>query len=154
MQTSNFYFSERSQNKLENVHPYLVTIAKRAIELSYVDFAITCGFRHKDEQYSLYKAGKSQLDGWNKRSYHNLNPSQAIDIAPYYGNKIEWHNNYLWGAIVNAFYLAEKELYQKSSIYRDKWSMRWGGDWANEGLLGSSNFMDAPHFEIRSKIKR
>lgn len=41
----NFKLSARSLAKLEGVHPHLVSVVKRAIEITEVDFGITEGVR-------------------------------------------------------------------------------------------------------------
>ena len=48
-----FKLSNRSLGKLEGVHPDMVATVKRAIELTKVDFGITCGLRTVEEQKRL-----------------------------------------------------------------------------------------------------
>ena len=45
MATNNFRLSARSLSRLEGVHPDLVKVVKRAIELTEVDFMVTEGVR-------------------------------------------------------------------------------------------------------------
>ena len=40
-----FKLSERSLAKLEGVDPKLVAVVKRAIEVTLIDFGVTCGDR-------------------------------------------------------------------------------------------------------------
>ena len=45
-----FKLSTRSKNKLEGVHPDMVAVVERAIELTKVDFGVTYGVRSLAEQ--------------------------------------------------------------------------------------------------------
>ena len=55
-----YKLSNRSLGKLEGVHPDMVATVKRAIELTKVDFGITCGLRTVEEQKKLVASGRSQ----------------------------------------------------------------------------------------------
>ena len=55
-----FNLSQRSLDKLEGVHPDMVAVVKRAIELTDVDFGVTYGVRTLAEQKELYESGRSQ----------------------------------------------------------------------------------------------
>ncbi|RLO42828.1 peptidase M15, partial [Serratia marcescens] len=57
---SNFSFSERSKKNLEGVNPALIAVARRALELSPVDFGITEGLRTMERQREMVRTGKSQ----------------------------------------------------------------------------------------------
>lgn len=119
-----FKFSARSKNFLLFVHPDLVAVANRALQLSTVDFAITEGMRTPGRQADLYKAGLSKT--LNSRHLHGL----AIDIAAYRGDKLVWD----WQPyedISVAFKAASKEL----DIPID-----WGGDFPT--------FKDGVHYQL------
>ena len=55
-----FKLSERSLAKLEGVDPKLVAVVKRAIEVTLIDFGVTCGLRTVAEQKRLVASGASQ----------------------------------------------------------------------------------------------
>ncbi|ELI8130171.1 M15 family metallopeptidase, partial [Yersinia enterocolitica] len=60
MQTTNFRFSQRSENNLKGVNASLVKVVRRALELSTVDFGVIEGVRTVERQKELVAAGKSQ----------------------------------------------------------------------------------------------
>jgi peptidoglycan L-alanyl-D-glutamate endopeptidase CwlK len=45
------------------------------------DFTVVCGYRSPEEQEAAFAGGKSKKRGGE--SAHNLQPSQAVDIAPW-----------------------------------------------------------------------
>ena len=71
-----FKFSNKSLEKLASVDVRLQTLAKKVLEITPIDFAITCGSRNKAEQEQLVKEGKSKT----LNSKHLV--GKAIDIMP------------------------------------------------------------------------
>lgn len=147
-----FKFSQNSLNRLATVHPDLQRVARRALELSPVDFAITQGRRTLDEQRRLYGKGRTAAQcvrvgvpeeyarpgeakvTWVKPENGNHLSGRALDVAPYIRGKLEYDDNGklgLWTKIAKAFKDAAREL---------DVSIEWGGDW--EGTK------DRPHFEL------
>ena len=55
-----FKLSNKSLNKLTNVHPDLVRVVQKAIELSTTDFSVTEGERTLAQQQANVKKGVSQ----------------------------------------------------------------------------------------------
>ena len=146
-----FRFSKTSLNRLATVHPDLQRVAKRALELTTVDFVVTQGNRTKDEQMRLYGQGRTAAQciakgvpagyakpaerkvTWTLNSNHI--GGRAIDVAPYVGGGINWDENGklgLWPKLAQAFKQAARELGV---------GIQWGGDWSAENL-------DRPHFEL------
>jgi hypothetical protein len=127
---SGFIFSKRSLNNLYGVHPELIRITYRALELSEVDFAVTEGLRTNARQRELVEQGKSQT----YRSYHiprfGDEYGRAVDVAAYVGGKISWEWEY-YEKIAKAFKQAADEL---------GYAIVWGGDW--------ESFKDGPHFQL------
>lgn len=119
-----YRFGLRSLTNLMGVHPDLVKVATRALELSPVDFTVTEGLRSVPRQRELFAQRKSQT----LRSRHIT--GHAIDVAALYGGKVTW-NWQEYADIATAFKLAAKEL----GI-----DITWGGDW--------KSFKDGPHFEL------
>lgn len=119
-----YYLSERSLQNLVGVHPDLVAVAKRAIELSKVDFVIIDGLRTVTEQKKHMTSGASKT----MRSRHLT--GHAIDVAAWVDGKISFDYNY-FPPIADAMKVASLEL--KAPII-------WGGDW--------QTFKDAGHFEL------
>ena len=52
-----FVLGRRSLARLEGVHPDLVAVVKRAIEITPQDFAVLEGLRTKERQAQLVQAG-------------------------------------------------------------------------------------------------
>lgn len=120
-------FGLRSQSNLIGVHPDLIAIAFKALELSPVDFAITEGVRTVSRQRELFAQHKSQTLDSRHITGH------AIDVAAIRDGKITW-NWAEYETIANAFKSAAMEL----GI-----PLVWGGDW--------KTFKDGPHFELSRK---
>jgi peptidoglycan L-alanyl-D-glutamate endopeptidase CwlK len=119
-----FQLSSRSLAKLEGVHPDLVRVVKRALELSEVDFAVVEGLRTQARQRQLVQAGASQTMDSRHLTGH------AVDLAPYIGGQIRWD----WPPfykIADAMKAAAKELGV---------SLNWGGDW--------TTLKDGPHWQL------
>lgn len=122
-----FSFSARSEKKLKTVKIELQHIARLALYLSPVDFAITEGIRTEERQKQLVAEGKSQT----MKSRHLI--GRAVDIVPYVGGKYVWDNDDAWKLISAAFLTAAKILGE---------TIQWGGAW--------QSFRDFPHFQLES----
>ena len=77
----------RSLQKLSGVHPDLVAVVKRAIEISEQDFSVLEGIRHIERQKQLLKEGKSTT----LRSRHLT--GHAVDLVPY---PVSWDWEYFY----------------------------------------------------------
>lgn len=147
-----FKLSQRSLSRLEGLEPELIGVVNRAIELTNVDFGVTCGIRSKAEQEKLVASGASQT----MRSKHL--EGRAVDVVAYIGPRITWELN-VYDNIADAFKKAADEL---------DVPLRWGAAWNVYDLRGWNNtmeeammhyidarrsegrrpFIDAPHFEL------
>ena len=147
-----FKFSKKSLERMNGVHPDLIKVIKRALELSTSDFSITEGVRSLKTQQEYVSAKKSQT----MRSKHLVQPDgygHAVDVVPY---PVNW-NLFAFYPITEAVRKASKELGIK---------VRWGGAWVNLDMTdkpvselvqsysdarrkaGNKIFIDAPHFEL------
>lgn len=154
-----FQFGKRSQKELEHVQPKLVNICFDSLASSPVDFAVHDGARSDKEQFKLYKAGASKLDGRKRKSKHQIQKdgfAHAVDLVPYINGKLRWE----WQPI----YIIAAAMRQSAWKYNAK--LRWGGFWDEltatdedpESLvenyvrkrraIGRSAFIDGPHFEV------
>jgi peptidoglycan L-alanyl-D-glutamate endopeptidase CwlK len=151
---SDFKFSKRSLSALEEVDPRLVAVARRAIEITTVDFGVIEGKRTVERQTELVASGASQT----MQSKHV--DGRAIDIVAYIGSRISWEGT-LYDEIANAF--AQAAMEQNIKI-------RWGGAWhignisTFDGSMGKATndyvdlrrsqgkrpFLDYGHFELNS----
>lgn len=118
-----FKLSQRSIDRLNGVHPDLVSVVKLAIERSEVDFMVTEGLRSKERQKELVAAGASKTMNSRHITGH------AVDLAAYV-NGIRWDWP-LYEKIAKAMKQAAYELNIK---------IEWGGDW--------KSFKDGPHFQL------
>ena len=157
---SQFKFGRKSLKELEGVHPDLVAVVHRALQLTEQDFSVHDGLRTSAEQQALFKRGASQLDGYNKKSKHQEQSDgfgHAVDLVPYINGKLRWE----WVPIYKisaAMQQAGKEIGVM---------LRWGGAWhypltmteqlpeafnqeyvALRRAQGKSAFIDGPHYEL------
>lgn len=58
---SKFKFSKRSEENLRGVHPDLVKVTRRAIELTNIDFMVIEGKRTEARQRQLVKMALARL---------------------------------------------------------------------------------------------
>ena len=119
-----FRFSSRSLRNLEGVHPDIVAVAHRALEITEIDFLVTEGLRTREKQIELVRAGASRTT----RSRHLT--GHAIDIAAWVAGGVRWDWP-LYEELSRAFKQAAAEL---------KVPIVWGGDW--------KSFRDGPHYEL------
>lgn len=122
-----FKLSARSLKNLEGVHPDLVAVVKRAIEVTGVDFMVTEGLRTQSRQARLVAAGASQTMNSRHLTGH------AVDVAALVAGKVRWDWP-LYHRIADAMKAAAKEL---------NIPLEWGGDW--------KKFPDGPHFQLPRK---
>lgn len=143
-----YKFSETSLNRLEKVNKTLVSIINEALSLSPIDFGIASGYRTAEEQFELFKKGRSYindkwqitsrdqvvtyLDGQVKKSRHQL--GQAVDIYAWVGGKTSWEKHHL--ALVAGTILSISKQY---SI-----NITWGATFGSNSFDG----FDFPHFQI------
>lgn len=147
-----FRLSSNSLKKLEGVDPKLVSVVKRAIEITKVDFAVTEGLRSQATQKKYVAQGKSQT----MNSKHIT--GDAVDLVAYVGSKISWELN-LYDNIADAMKQAAKE---------QGVSLKWGASWNIPDITqwngtmedamnhyidtrrseGKRPFIDGPHFEL------
>ncbi len=121
-----YQLSEKSINKLAGVHPDLVKVIKRAIEITPVDFTVLEGLRTKERQAYLVKKGASKT----MRSRHLT--GHAVDIAPIVNGKVSWVMKD-YKPIVDAVKQAALEF---------KIPMEHGYDWG----------WDGPHHELLRSV--
>jgi peptidoglycan L-alanyl-D-glutamate endopeptidase CwlK len=123
-------FSVRSITRMADIDPRLMVIAEEALKISPIDFGIPefGGLRTAEEQQQLFLAGKSQLDGVTRKSYHQT--GRALDVYAYVDGKASWDELHL--AMVAAAML---QTASKLGI-----DLQWGGLW--------ESFKDMPHFQL------
>lgn len=125
---SKFTFSQRSLRNLD-VHPDLVKVAKRALELSEVDFIITDGGRSVAEQRENVRKGASKTMNSRHLTGHALDFVALVDRRVTYDDKP-------MRTIAAAFKAAGNEILGPGRI-------EWGGDWKGS--------WDKPHIQLSRK---
>lgn len=83
-----YKLSKRSLRKLEGVHPHLVSVVKRALQLSEVDFSVTEGLRSLDRQHQLFNEGHSKTLNSRHLTGH------AVDLMAWVDGKGSWNWDY------------------------------------------------------------
>jgi peptidoglycan L-alanyl-D-glutamate endopeptidase CwlK len=152
-----FQLSSRSLARLDGVHPKLVAVVKRAIEITDVDFGVTEGVRSLETQRQYYAAGKSQTMK-SKHLRQEDGYSHAVDLVAYVGSNVSWELN-LYDNICDAMRRAAREV----GI-----GLTWGAAWhidqieeydgsSEQAMLdyidlrrseGRRPFIDGPHYQI------
>lgn len=151
-----FRLSRASMAYLEGVHPRLVEVVDRAIELTTQDFMVTDGVRTLERQKELVASGASktmnsrhlrQPDGWG----------HAVDLVPYLQSpRWEW-------PLIYPVAVAMRRASEEFGV-----ELTWGGAW--DRPLSSFNptvddmrravaeytrrhpgpdFIDGPHYQLR-----
>ena len=119
----------RSKMRLQGVHPDLVKVVERAIQISTIDFTVLEGVRSPERQRVLYDAGASQT--LNSRHIAGADGlGKAVDLGAWVDDQVDWSWP-LYPRIAGAMKIAAQEL----GI-----PIEWGGDW--------KSFKDGPHFQL------
>ena len=142
---SGFVLGERSLKNLEGVHPDLVKVVKRAIQISRMDFTVIEGVRTKERQRELVRKGASKTMNSRHITGH------AVDIVPVKDGVISWRIDDYY-PLAEAMATAADELGVR---------VRWGGawsiinnrknhpsDWIKTYRAAGGKFIDGPHFEL------
>ena len=152
-----YFLGKGSRRKLESVHPDLIRVVERAIEITKQDFSVCDGLRSLVQQKEYVRTGASHT----LRSKHLRQPdgfSHAVDLVPYINGQIRWEWEPIY-RIAKAIRYAANELDVR---------LRWGGHWglltgtsvdpeklvatyvARKKREGSKAFIDGPHYELKS----
>ena len=150
---SQFILSKKSRDRLAGVHPDLVKVVERAIEITEIDFTVLEGVRSKARQARLVASGASKTMNSRHLTGH------AVDLGALVGGKVRWD----W-PLHYKIAAAMKETAKELNV-----AIVWGGVWdrvlnqigdpADEvasyvqrrKALGKTAFIDGPHFELSRK---
>ena len=136
-----FHLSTSSKLHREGVDPRLIEIDDLAIKLTLVDYGHDrfAGKRLAATQNELFLDGKSNCDGYDKLSKHQL--GKALDFYAYVHGKASWEPEHL--TIVACAYL------QAASTLGYK--AKWGGLWKSRNPTYKNGIpygWDMPHIEL------
>ena len=154
-----YQLGKLSKVNLVGVHPILVKLVGRTIELTTQDFTVHDGLRTKAEQQKLVAKGASktmaskhlpQADGFG----------HAVDLVPFINGQLRWE----WPPIYNIALALDQAATEQGVANH----IRWGGVWDKtlDQYGGSSksmaaevaaycarhpgpDFIDGPHFELK-----
>lgn len=122
-----FNLSKRSRARLVGVHPDLVAVVERAIQITGVDFMVTEGLRSVTRQKELFAVKATKTMNSRHLTGH------AVDVAAMVGSEVRWDWP-LYSRIAEAF---------KQAALERRTPIIWGGDW--------KSLKDGPHFELDRK---
>lgn len=148
-----FVLGERSERELQGVHPKLISMVRRAIEVTQIDFAVTDGLRTSEEQNELVRTGASKT----MNSKHLRQPDgygHAVDLVPFANGKPRWE----WPLVFQvAAAMKQASIEQQVPI---TWGAVWDKRLADLGpnlpravedykaRHAGSDFLDGPHFQL------
>lgn len=120
-----FSLSKRSLCNLADVHPDLIKVVQRAIQITPIDFTVIEGIRTKGRQKELVTRGASRTMNSRHLTGH------AVDIVPLDGcGLVSWH----WPD----YYKLAPAIKQAADELGVP--LEWGGDW--------TSFKDGPHWQL------
>lgn len=167
-----YVLGNKSKQALVGVHPDLVAIVNRAIQLTDQDFTVYEGVRTLDRQKKLFASGASKtLDSMHIPAKDRSGKStavygHAVDLVPWIDGQPRWE----WGpcfVIAAAFHKAATELGLASAAnfggVWDRWMSEYPGKDAaaikkavnaytdRRRALGRTAFLDGPHYQMYRK---
>ena len=150
-----YVLGRRSRAELEGVHPDLVRVVERAIQVTSQDFSVHDGLRTLDEQRKLFRRRASRTMN-SKHLPQEDGYGHAVDLVPYINGRLRWE----W-PLIYPIAKAMRAAAEEQSV-----RLRWGGHWGEltgmddepEALVrayvdarrsaGKSAFIDGPHYEL------
>lgn len=126
---SQYQLSQRSKSNLSGVHPDMVKVVERAIQISPYDFGVSRGLGTIEEQREYVESGASttmdslhlpQEDGY----------SHAVDLFVLVNGEVTWEHKY-FRKVIQAVFTAAIELGVQVSA---------GALWRD--------FLDSPHIQL------
>lgn len=119
-----FVLGKRSLERLEGVHPDLVAVVHKAIQVTTVDFTVLEGLRSEERQLKLFSLGATTTMNSRHLTGH------AVDLGAWVDGEVRWDWP-LYHQLGAAMKLAAVDEGVK---------LEWGGDWIS--------FKDGPHFQL------
>ncbi|WP_264755624.1 M15 family metallopeptidase [Psychrobacter sp. Marseille-P5312] len=120
-----YKLSDKSLARLNGLHPDLVKVVERAIEITDIDFSVGEGLRSITRQKELYAQGATKTMNSRHLTGHAVDLF-ALDEA----GKVTWDWKY-YRPLADAVKQAAVDVGV---------SLEWGGDW--------KSFKDGPHYQL------
>lgn len=153
--TSGFKFGASSERELVGVHPDLVRVTRRALELCTQDFCVFDGIRTLKEQQALVAKGASKT----MQSKHLV--GLAVDLVPWIGGKPVWD----WDGCYKIAFAMDRAATELGLAHKITWGGAWDRRLSDFGGRSDAykaevesyrqrhngpDFIDGPHFEMEA----
>lgn len=125
-----YKLSAKSREKLSGLHPDLVAVVERAIQIAPADFTVLEGMRTVQRQRQLVARGASKTMNSRHLTGH------AVDLAPFVDTDGDGQAQISW-AWPDYYPLAA--AIKRAAVDLGV-PLEWGGDW--------SKFKDGPHWQL------
>ena len=165
-----YKFGRNSKKQIATIDHGIQLVLNRAIR--YMDFYVPSygGARTSSDQYELFMKGRrfengkhiivdkkkvvTYCDGTKKLSSHQS--GMAVDVVPYFpkADKINvWEEkNHIY------FYMLAGRILQIGDDYYEQgilpYPLMWGGDWNGNNRSNDERFLDLPHIQYNTKVRR
>jgi peptidoglycan L-alanyl-D-glutamate endopeptidase CwlK len=150
-----FTFGTRSEAELEGVHPKLISVVRRALEVTQIDFAVIDGLRTVEEQNEYVRTGASKtMNSMHLRQRDGY--GHAVDLVPCVFGKPRWEI-----PLCLQVAAAMKQAAMEQGV-----AITWGACWDRKlndlppNLARAvedykvrhhgTDFIDAPHFQLEA----
>ena len=137
-----YRFSQKSEDRLQTLHPDMRRVVRRALSFQVMDFTVLETLRDEARQEIMVKNGASKtMDSRHLANEDGL--AEAADLLPYpYNvNGVDvWQDKQRFAVLAGLMYAAAA---------LENVPIRWGGDWDFDGNNADSAFHDMPHFELK-----
>lgn len=155
---SGFVLGSKSKRELEGVHPILVKVVHRAIELTTQDFTVFDGVRTEAQQRNHVNQGTSKTMN-SKHLRQRDGYAHAVDLVPWIKGLPKWD----WEGCYKIAYAVDQAATEQGVAHLIRWGGAWdrtldkfGGDpgaYAREVVAYANrnpgkDFLDGPHFEL------
>ena len=130
-----YKFSKRSKDNLDSCHPDIQKVFNEVIK--HVDCTVLEGIRTRARQEELVRTGKSKTMNSKHLAYDGV--SRAVDVMKYPIVWDDWKSNAMFAGFVIG--IAKSMGIELTS----------GIDWDNDFNVTEHSFLDAPHFQLKTK---
>lgn len=134
-------WTERSLKSMRGLHPDLIRVLDRALEISPTAFVVTEGLRSLERQKELVRIGASKT----LKSRHLVQADgygHAFDFYAYLDTNKD--GKVTFEEMSNVRLMIPIAAAIKSAAVTEKVAVTWGGDWRK--------FRDYPHFELDRNV--
>jgi len=124
-----YKLGKRSNKRLEDLHPDLAKVVRRAIEITQIDFTVLETLRTEERQANLVEIGASKTMK-SKHLKQKSGYAEAVDLGAWVDGQVDWS----W-PLYDKIAIAMKTAAEELGV-----DIIWGGDWVT--------FKDGPHYQL------